>query len=292
MLQETILSRFIEIGDLMSVSVLILTLNEEINLPNCLDSLKWCDDIVVLDSFSSDQTGAIARDAGARFVQRKFDDYASQRNFGLKDIQYKYDWVLMVDADEVVTEELASQIAEVIKSNCFDISLYRMRRKDYFMNKWIRRSSGYPTWFGRLVRIGQVHVTRKINEEYCTDGKVGFLKHHLLHYPFNKGLHSWVEKHNRYSTMEAEEIALGKLHLPKLEDFFETDPTIRRRALKNLIYMFPGRPVVVFLSLYFVKLGWLDGIPGLTFCTLRAFYEYLIDCKVKEIQFRKKGLRF
>ncbi len=81
----------------MNVSALIITLNEGINLPNCLASLKWCDDIVVLDSFSSDNTETVAREMGARFVQRKFDDYASQRNFGLNEIEYKHKWVLMVD---------------------------------------------------------------------------------------------------------------------------------------------------------------------------------------------------
>ena len=271
----------------MPVSVLILTLNEEVNLPNCLNSLKWCDDIVVLDSYSTDATEKIAKESGARFFQRKFDDYASQRNFGLNDIEYKYDWVLMVDADEVVTTDLALEIREAIKNVSSEICLFRMRIKYYFMGRWIRRSSGYPTWFGRLARIGRIKVDRNVNEILTTDGRICYLKNHLLHFTFNKGIYSWVEKHNRYSTMEAEELAYGTILFPKFREVFNSDPAVRRGAIKNLFYKLPGRPMLIFVALYFFKRGFLDGMPGLTFCTLRAFYEYLIDCKVREIKFRK-----
>jgi len=273
----------------MAVSSLILTYNEEVNLPNSLGSLKWCDDIVVLDSHSKDRTAEIAREAGVRVVKRKFDDYASQRNFGLNEIKYKNDWVLMVDADEIVPQELSSEIHNVIRQQSNEVCLYMMRRKDYFMGRWIRRSSGYPTWFGRLARIGRVHVKRPINEEYHTDGKIGYLQNHLLHFPFNKGFHSWVEKHNRYSMMEAETMAAENLHFPGWRDFIDQDPSIRRKAMKNFLYRMPGRPVIVFFGLYVLKLGFLDGKPGLIFCTLRAFYEHLIDCKVKEIRLREMG---
>jgi len=269
------------------ISVLILTLNEEINLPGCLDSVRWCDDIVIFDSFSTDQTVKIAKAAGARVFQREFDNYASQRNAALMEVEYKHPWVLMVDADEKVSPELFKEINTTIPVDNGEITLYRMRRKDFFLGKWIRRSSGYPTWFGRLIKIGHVWVERAINEVCATEGKVGHLKGHLLHYPFNKGFHSWFEKHNRYSTMEAELIVNSKRFAIKWGCIFNSDPAIRRKAIKSLFYRLPARPVLMFLALYFWRRGFLDGRAGLTYCLLRSFYEYMISCKVKEIRLRK-----
>jgi glycosyltransferase involved in cell wall biosynthesis len=272
------------------VSSLILTLNEERNLSNCLSSLSWCKDIVVLDSYSSDSTEQIARDAGVRFFQRSFDDYANQRNFGLNQINYKYPWVLMVDADEVVPKSLADEINRVVNLSDKKIDLYYMRRKDFFIGKWLRRSSGYPTWFGRLVRIGEVVVQRPINEEYYTKGRKGFLKEHLLHYPFNNGFRRWIDKHNLYSTMEAKLLVNEKEKKIRSMDFFSKDPAIRRKTLKSLVYRLPGRPVFIFFALFLIRGGFLDGRAGFIFSLLKAYYEFIIDCKVKELKMRNKGL--
>ncbi len=276
----------------MSISVLILTLDEEANLPRCLDSLGWTDDVVVLDSGSSDRTRELAQQAGVRVEYRAFDNYAAQRNYGLKDIEYKYPWILMVDADEVVPVELADEIRAVVDSCPDEVSMFRMRRKDFLMGKWLKHSSGYPTWFGRLIRKGQVRVERSINEEYCTDGKVGSLEHHLYHYPFNKGLHAWFEKHNRYSTMEAE----LKLQAPPGEhrwhDLFSRDPVQRRKMQKALVYSLPGRPLLVFIVFYFLRGGLLEGRAGFMLSMLKTIYEYMIVCKTKELKRRKTGLPF
>ena len=274
----------------MCVSSLILTLNEERNLQNCLSSLSWCKDIVVLDSYSSDSTERIAKDAGVRFFQRSFDNYANQRNFGLNQISYKYPWVLMVDADEVVPKALADEIIRVVSFPEKEVSLYHMRRKDYFSGKWIKHSSGYPTWFGRLARIGEVVVQRPINEEYNTRGRKGFLKEHLLHYPFNNGFRRWIDKHNRYSTMEANLLLNERSKKIRHLDVLSRDPSIRRKTLKSLVYRLPCRPILVFCALFIIRGGFLDGRAGLTFCLLKAYYEFIIDCKVKEIKIRKRGL--
>ena len=269
-------------------SALIITLNEMRNLPNCLKSIRMCNDIVVLDSFSTDKTEKIAKDLGARFYQRTFDNYAGQRNYGLKEIKYKNSWLLMVDADEIVSEALADEIDDVINSGIDEISLFYMRRKDFFQEKWIKPSSGYPSWFGRLMRICDVKVRRSINEEYYTRGKKGFLKEHLLHYPFNNGLQRWIEKHNRYSQMEAEILASRKKAL-SWRDAISSDPAARRRALKSVVYRLPGRPLLIFCALYLFRAGFLDGRAGLDFCLLKAFYEFLINCKAREINFKKIG---
>lgn len=273
----------------MCVSTLILTLNEELNLPHCLASLSWCRDIVVLDSHSFDRTEQVARNAGVRFIQRAFDDYATQRNYGLNQIEYKNPWVLMVDADEVVPQALVDEINKVVKSAEDDISLYYMRRKDFFLGKWIKHSSGYPTWFGRLARIGDVVVQRPINEEYYTQGKRGFLQDHLLHYPFNNGFHRWIDKHNQYSKMEAELLANDNNIALSWFDIFSKDPALRRKTIKSIAYRLPGRPVLIFFALFVMRGGFLDGKAGFIFCLLKSYYEFIIDCKVKEIRIRKKG---
>jgi glycosyltransferase involved in cell wall biosynthesis len=274
----------------MSISVLILTLNEELNIEACLESVAWCDDVVVLDSFSSDRTVDMARARGARVEQRRFDNYAAQRNFGLNDIRYDNGWVLMLDADERVTPELREEMRTAVAAAQPEAGLFLMRRRDHLFGRWIRRSSGYPTWFGRLVRVGRVRVERPINEEYHTDGTVGRLQQHLDHYPFNKGFGEWVDKHDRYSTMEAnlrlqqrgERVPLGAL--------FSADALRRRKAQKTLAYALPGRPLLMFLALYLLRGGFLEGRAGYTFCRLRAWYEFMIDLKYRELLRRERDL--
>ncbi|HWX30831.1 MAG TPA: glycosyltransferase family 2 protein [Steroidobacteraceae bacterium] len=272
-----------------SISVLILTLNEEVNLAECLDSCAWCDDVVVFDSFSTDRTPQIAARPGVRFFQRPFDNYAGQRNAALADVQYRHTWVLMVDADERTPVDLVTEMTQAVANADPDTVMFRMRRKDFFLGRWLRRSSGYPSWFGRLVRLGRVRVEREVNEEYIADGKIGQLKAHLLHYPFNRGIDYWYERHNRYSSMEAiAKIETRKLPLA-LTSLFQRDPVDRRRVLKRLVYRMPWRPSIWFFYLYFFRLGFLDGRAGLAFSRMRASYEMIIDLKVLELERRRSG---
>jgi glycosyltransferase involved in cell wall biosynthesis len=274
----------------MSISVLILTLDEEVNLAACLDSVAWCDDVVVLDSFSRDRTVEIARAGGARLQQRAFDNYANQRNFGLRQVEYLHPWVLMLDADERVPQDLRLEMAAATRAATEEVALFRMRRRDHLFGRWIRRSSGYPTWFGRLVRVGRAWVQRPINEEFHADGSVASLQCHLDHYPFNKGFSAWIEKHDRYSTMEARLRAVAGGTEERWSGLFAPDPARRRRAQKIWLQGMPMRPLVVFAGLYFVKGGVLEGRAGLTFSLLRAWYEYFIDCKAQELRRRAAGL--
>jgi glycosyltransferase involved in cell wall biosynthesis len=272
------------------VSILILTLNEEINLGDCIDSCKWSDDIVVFDSMSKDRTLIVAQEKGARLIQRQFDNYAAQRNAALTTVQYKHPWVLMVDADERVTPELAREIAAAVDNANSDVAMFRMRRKDFFLGKWLRRSSGYPTWFGRLVRLGRVRVQREVNEEYIADGPVAYLQAHLHHLPFNNGIAYWFERHNRYSSMEAVAKAAIRNEPIAMSALFSKEPIDRRRALKQMLYRMPLRPLIVFLYLYIVRLGLLDGSAGFHFSRMRAAYEMLIDLKVIEARRRQQDL--
>jgi hypothetical protein len=165
-----------------------------------------------------------------------------------------------------------------------------MRRRDHLFGRWIKRSSGYPTWFGRLVRVGHVWVERPINEEYCTSGKTAQFRQHLDHYPFNKGFTEWFAKHDRYSTMEAALKFEQKQVRPRLGALLSRDILQRRKALKALVYTLPGRPLLVFVTLYVLKGGFLEGRAGLTFSLLRAWYEFMIDCKYRELRRRERGL--
>jgi glycosyltransferase involved in cell wall biosynthesis len=271
------------------VSVLILTLNEELNIVDCIDSCAWSDDIVVFDSMSEDLTREFAAQRGARVLERRFDNYAAQRNAALATVQYKHPWVLMVDADERVGPGLAAEIATAIAAATEDMALFRMRRKDFFLGRWLRRSSGYPTWFGRLMRVGRVRVVREINEEFVTDGRIGHLNSHLHHFPFNRGIAHWFERHNKYSSMEA--IATMNIRIQPIipSTLFSNDPADRRRMWKRLVYRLPLRPLLIFLYLYVLRLGMLDGLAGFYFSRMRATYEMLIDLKVIEGRRRQRG---
>ena len=281
-----------EANGTMRTSVLILTLNEERNLTGCLESVAWCDDIVVLDSFSTDRTEQIARGFGARFVQRSFDNYAAHRNWAFQNIAFRHPWVLSVDADERCTPELAAEIQQVL-DNSNGVTLYYVRRKDFLFGQWFRHSSCYPVWLGRLARPDRVHLEeRLVNAHPVSDGQARYLRGHLLHYPFHNGIAAWLEKHNCYSSMEAHE-CVKELENGGVEwrSLFSRSPMRRRRALKNLSFRLPARPLWKFVYLYVLRLGILDGRAGLTYCQLQALYERMICTKVDELKRQKRASR-
>jgi len=277
----------------MSISVLIITLNEEVNLPACLAAVAWSDDIVVLDSFSTDRTVEIARAAGARVYQHEFVNERSQRRHGLKEITFKYPWVYMPDADEVTPPELRDEMLAIAADPERPDGAFRCRFKVFFMGRWLRYSSLYPTWVVRLVRPDRIDLEqREVNCYWIVDGPEGRLKNHFIHYSFNKGISWWFEKHNRYSwyeaceslnSLEGERIDWGGLVGPG-------DAVRRRRALKALSFRLPGRPLLRFFYMYFLRRGFLDGWPGYLYCRLLASYEFMIVLKMAEIRRRQQGL--
>lgn len=263
-------------------SVLVLTKDEEVNIAACLASAPSGVDTYVLDSHSTDRTVELASASGARVTFRTFDNYAAQRNYGMHEIEYRTRWVLMLDADERMTPVLHAEIVRRLAGAGVDDTLFRMRRKDMFMSRWLRRSSGYPTWFGRLARIDAVHVEREINEEFVTQGSISYLDGHLIHFPFNKGVSHWIERHNRYSTMEAMTLVHETRVAVRWQELFSNDPAIRRKWLKQIAYRMPARPGLIFLYLFLIRGGFLDGRAGLTFCSLRFMYECMINAKTQE----------
>lgn len=266
-------------------SILILTLNEEVNLSACLESVAWCDDVVVLDSFSSDGTVAVAQRDGVRVVQRKFDDFAGQRNFALDSIAFKHPWIFHLDADERFTEALRQECETVIRAD--QHSGFMVPSKLMFMDRWLRRAGMYPTYQMRLLKRWEVRFIQHGHGQREADAKRGIGKLHepYLHYNFSKGLTDWFEKHNRYALAEARQaLATTAATRPTGADLFATDGTRRRRALKHFSARLPFRPALKFLYMYLFRLGFLDGIPGYHYCRLMALYEYLIVVKTAELR--------
>ena len=274
----------------MSVSVMILTLNEESNLRDCLASLAWSDDIVVLDSFSTDETCAIAEAAGARVIQRKFDNWSAHQNWAVSNISFINPWVLYMDADERCTPELREEVIAAVKTDVAQAA-FRIRRKDYFMGRWLKHAQLYPTWLVRLFRPEKIRYERLVNPVATVDGSIGELSAHIDHYPFSHGVAHWIARHNKYSDMEAVEAVKAREQIAfKLSDLVAGDPNVRRRAFKEIFFRLPARPAVKFLYYYLWRRGFLDGRPGFTYATLQAFYEYMIECKRRELLRRTQGL--
>lgn len=271
------------------ISILVLTLNEAGNLPACLDSLSWADDVVVLDSFSTDRTVEIARAAGARVVQRKFDNWAAHQNWAHAHIPFRHPWVFYLDADERMTPELRAEI-EAIAGNPSETRVaFYCGRRNYFMGRWIRHAYP-PSAIMRFFRPDKVRFERLVNPTPVIDGPHGYLREHFIHYNFSKGLTEWVDKHNRYATWEAQEGLKLLAGEGPHATLFSRDHAVRRKALKNLSFRLPGRAFLKFVYLYLLKRGFLDGYPGYVYCRLQALYEYLIVVKMVELRRQQKGL--
>ena len=275
------------------ISVLILTHNEELNLPRCLESVNWADDVLVVDSFSTDRTVEIAQAAGARVLQHPFKNFAEQRNLGLAQGNLKHEWVLHLDADEVVTEALQAEIIKTASHGSAAKDAYRVASKMMFEGRWLKRAGMYPSYqvrLGRKDKLTFVQVGHGQRETLMPE-KLGTLVEPLVHYSFGKGLHDWVQKHNRYSTDEALLLLAANREPLDWRGIFSTsDPTRRRRSLKRLFLRLPGRPWLRFIYMYFIRRGFLDGMAGYHYCRLLAFYELLILLKEKEL--KQQGLKF
>ncbi len=263
-------------------SILILTKNEEANIGACLDSVSWCDDVVVLDSLSTDRTRSLAEAAGARVLEREFDDFGAQRNHALDHAGFKHGWVFHLDADERFNDVLRAECEEVI---CADLhSAYFVANRLMFLGKWIKHSSQYPYYQVRLVKLGEARFAKSGHgqKEDAPRRGSGYLRTPYDHYNFSKGVADWVERHNRYSTEEAAEAsALCRGPVPA-GDLVSGDPLVRKRAMKRLHARLPARWLWKFFYLYVGKLGFLDGYPGFAYCMLNGFYDFLITVKVRE----------
>ncbi len=266
-------------------SIYILTHNEELDIASCIESAHLSDDVIVIDSFSTDRTIEIASRYPVQIVQHKFESHGKQRTWMLEAIPTKYEWVYILEADERMTPQLFQECLDTIQ-NPKHIGYY-VAEQVLFMGKLIRHTTQYPRYQLRLFQKNKVWFTDygHTEREIC-NGSTGFLNETYPHYTCSKGLTRWIDKHNRYSTNEAAE-TLRQLEQGRVNWWnlcLGQSEVERRRALKDLSLRLPFRPLLRFIYMYFFLGGCLDGQAGFAWCTLQAFYEYLIVLKSWEMQ--------
>jgi glycosyltransferase involved in cell wall biosynthesis len=279
------------------ISIFILTKDEERNIADCIEAVRWSDDIHVLDSYSTDATVEIAKQLGAKVSLRKFDSYSGQQNWALENLPFKYPWVFYCDADERVTPALA-QAMQRAADEPGDAAAFQIQRRDFFLGAWLKHVQ-VTSFYLRLFRPERMRYERVVNPISIVDGPVSQVGGYLDHFPFSKGIADWVAKHNSYSTMEAEQILAYRIAAGRAGSarwnlrsaIFAKDFTERRRNQKELFYRLPCRPLVKFLAIYFFKRGFLDGRAGLTYSILISFYEYMIVLKTRELADPEKNPR-
>src|SRR5216683_6702910 len=267
------------------ISVLILTKNEEQDLPGCLESVRWSDDVHVYDSYSTDRTVEIAQGAGAQVTQRTFDNWSSHQNWGLQNIPFKYSWVFYIDADERMTPKLVASVGEAFQSPGANVA-FRMQRRDFFLGRWLKHVQTSP-FYMRLFRPEKMRYERLVNPVSIPDGPVGELGGYLDHFPFSKGMRHWLDRHNSYSTLEAQQVISSRAAhnaFSITQAFLAKDFNERRYHQKELFYRMPARPLVKFMLLYVAKRGFLDGSAGFTYAVLQSIYEYMIVLKTRELR--------
>jgi glycosyltransferase involved in cell wall biosynthesis len=281
----------------LPVSVLIPALNEEFNLPACLESVSRADEVFVVDSQSSDRSIEISEQYGANVVQFHFNGRSpKKKNWSLENLPFRNDWVLIVDCDERITPELWDEIAQAIENPEFQG--YYLNRKVFFLGKWIRFGGKYPDWNLRLFRhpVGRYENLstegmqntgdNEVHEHVILQGKVGYLKEDMLHIDF-RDIYQWLARHNRYSNWEAQvyyNILNGKGDGGTIEANLFGNAVERKRFLKKIWVHLPFKPLLRFVLFYFLRLGFLDGKAGYTYGRLLSQYEFNIGVKLLELE--------
>lgn len=284
------------------LSVLIMTKNEELNIEGCLENLSWADDIVVVDSFSEDRTLDIVRKYTKNIYHYKWDGKWPKKSWSFEVPRFKYDWILMIDADERVTEEFLDEVKSVVLNEDNNYSGYLIRYLYWFMGRYIRY--GDPVRKLVLFRRSKTSFERfdissscviqelEVGHEHpIVDGKVGFFKSYLLHHD-TRPLYYFFERHNKYSSWEAE--LMYRKHSAGFKDLhIKADRSGNimqfRRYLKNLFLRLPFKPILYFIYSYFFRLGFLDGYPGLCYNICKSIYAYQIGIKTYELKIKSSS---
>jgi glycosyltransferase involved in cell wall biosynthesis len=278
------------------LSVLIPVKNEERNIAACLASVAWADEIWVVDSRSDDRTIEIAKgytDNIAYFDYR--GGYPKKKNWALENLPFKHEWVLIVDCDERATPELEVEIRKIL-DDPEKADGYYINRKLIFLGRWIKHCGWYPSWnlrlfkhrLGRYERLETEDVENtgdvEIHEHVVLQGRAEYLKNDLLHEDF-KSVYHFIERHNRYSNWDARvyyNMARGVHGRANIGASPFGSPLERKRFIKRWWARLPFRPAMRFIWMYFIKLGFLDGRPGLIFCMLMTMHEAVISAKLYE----------
>jgi len=283
---------------LVPVSVLIPVKNEKNNIQDCIRSVSWADEVVVVDTASSDGTAELAVALGARVIQFEYRlGGLKKKNWALQNCPFRNDWILILDADERITPALAAEIHSVVV-NAGNCAGYYINRKFYFLGKWIRHAGYFPSWNLRLFQKGRGQYEfvpdylassgdNEVHEHMIVAGPAGKLTEPMEHYAY-RDVYSFIEKHNRYSSWEA-------LNGEAAQSFNEGQAASdigaainRKRLLKRLSQGLPVPHWFRFCYHFFYKLGFLDGLAGYYFCHLLAEYQFQIWIKRHELDVAKK----
>ncbi|HEV8522947.1 MAG TPA: glycosyltransferase family 2 protein [Terriglobales bacterium] len=274
------------------VSVIILTYNEEANLPACLESLVGLRaEVLVVDSGSTDSTREIAQAAGVPLYRHPFEHYAAQRNWAQRNLPLQCDWVLHLDADERLTPELVAEINSVVERPAADVAGFLLRKRTLFMGRWIRHGGHYPSYHLRLFRKDCGGCEERLyDQHYLVNGKVRELSHDYIDV-LTSDLSVWSARHVRWAELEAREILNGHGGAERvLAEAFGT-PLERKRWLREGLYGHSPlflRAFLYWFYRYFLRLGFLDGEEGLIFHFLQGFwFRFLVDAKIFEIRRRQ-----
>lgn len=243
---------------MIPVSVVIVTKNEEMNIKDALDSTKDSAEIIVLDSYSTDRTVEICRRYTDKVFQREWQGYSRQKQAAVN--MAAGPWVLILDADERITSELRKEIADVVNENKYDG--FYIPRKNFFIGKWIKRSGWWPDYTLRLFKkdAGSLE-NREVHEKVIVKGSVSHLKHPLEHYTYDS-ISDYLKKTDNYSTLAAKELK-------------------KNRATPNPLDLI-FRPFFTFIKMFFLRLGFMDGMHGLILAVLYSYYTFLKYAKTWE----------
>lgn len=274
------------------LSVYIPTFNEEINLPQCLESVcKLGASVFLVDSNSTDRTVEIARAAGCQVFTGNWRTFSDKMNWAISELPIQTPWTLRIDADEWLTEELISELKARLHNTSDEVGAFSVNRRVYFLKRWIRFGGMYPLWGIRVWRSGRAKCEiRELDEHMDVVGRIEKLEYDIVD-EGQRGLTHWVQKHNHYADLEVREFL--RAHGQGDASTTLTDQAAKKRWLKaNFYYRLPKfvRALLFWMYRYLIKFGFLDGIPGLIYHTLHGFwYRFLIDSKLYEEENRKKS---
>lgn len=286
----------------LPVSVIVPVLNEELNLPECLASVAWADEIFVVDSGSKDSTAAISESHGAQVVRFHFQPGGPRKkNWSLDNLPFRNEWILIIDADERITPELEEEIRALFAKGP-DCDGYYLNRMQFFLGTWLKHGGNFPSWNMRLLKQNSGRYEQlgteglgfagdvEVHEHIILEGKAGYLQAPMLHEDF-KDLHHFIDRHNRYSTWEAtmrRKAAHGETTSSIQAKFFGT-PVERKRFLRGVLNYLPCKPLIWFVYTYILRAGFLDGRAGLLYAWFKAIQEFHINAKMYELEMKAKG---
>ena len=269
----------------MLLSIIILTRDEQANLPTCLESIQSIEaQVYIVDSGSRDRTVEIAQEKGCHVFIHPWESYAQQLNWALENLPISTPWTMRLDADERLTSDLAEEIKQTLKSTPEEITAYQVKRRVYFMGRWMRHGGYYPTWLLRIWKTGLARCEDRWMDEHIilSQGTIATLNNDIID-ENQKGLTFWIDKHNRYADREVKDLLMLNKNDRLLLAEHSTQASQRRWIKQNIYLRSPLflRAFLYFLVRYLIGLGFLDGVEGLIFHFLQGFwYRFLVDAKL------------